>query len=109
MPIVLFVVKANIVKDREEEFNRWYQEEHAPMALQYKGVVKARRYKAIMGEDKFQYMTVYEFQDEPTFRRFYDEECDHLKKMRAEYAAKFGGKNAGISERQSFAYLQVWP
>ncbi|MBI4199499.1 MAG: hypothetical protein HY535_03385, partial [Chloroflexi bacterium] len=55
MATVLFVVKATITKDREEAFNRWYNEEHVPQFLQFKGAVSARRYKAIMGEDKYQY------------------------------------------------------
>jgi hypothetical protein len=107
MAIVILVVKASITKEREEEFNRWYQEVHAPMALQYKGVVSARRYKSIMGEDKYQYMTVYEIQDELTFRSFYS--SDHMKKLRDDYAGRFGTKDAGISDRQSSAYIQVWP
>ncbi len=109
MGIVLLVVKATIIKDREEEFNRWYQEDHIPKALVYPGMVSARRYKAIMGEDKWQYMTVYEIQDEATFQRMYLDPSEHMKKMRTEYAAKFGAKDAGISERQGLAYIQIWP
>jgi hypothetical protein len=37
MATVLFVVKATIRKDREEAFNRWYNEEHVPQVLQFKG------------------------------------------------------------------------
>jgi hypothetical protein len=103
MPTVLFVVKATITRDREEAFNRWYNEEHVPQFLQFKGAVSARRYKAIMGEDTFQYMAVYELQDEATFRRLMDSE--HMKQLRAEYDAHFGP----VSERARFAYTQVWP
>lgn len=103
MATVLFVVKATIRKDQEEAFNRWYNEEHCPQLLQFKGAVSARRYKAIMGEDTYQYMAVYEFQDEPTFQRFM--ESDHLKQLIAEYDRKFGA----VSERERFAYTQVWP
>src|SRR5205823_5476697 len=69
MATVLFVVKATIRKDREEAFNRWYNEDHVPQVLQFKGLVSARRYKALEGEDRFQYMAVYELQDEATYRR----------------------------------------
>ncbi|MCX5908376.1 MAG: DUF4286 family protein, partial [Deltaproteobacteria bacterium] len=69
MATVLFVVKATITKDKEEAYNRWYNEEHVPMFLQFKGAVSARRYKAILGEDKYQYMAVYELQDEETLKR----------------------------------------
>jgi hypothetical protein len=103
MPTVLFVVKATIARDREAAFNRWYNEEHVPQFLRYPGAVSARRYKAIMGEDKYQYIAVYEMKDEPTFRQFL--ESDHLKELKADYDAKFGS----ASERERFAYAQVWP
>jgi hypothetical protein len=103
MATVLFVVKATIRKDQEDAFNRWYNEEHCPQLLRFNGAVSARRYKAIMGEDTYQYMAVYEFQDEPTFQRFM--ESDHLKELVAEYDQNFGA----VSERGRFAYTQVWP
>ena len=102
MATVLFVVKATITKDREEAFNRWYNDEHVPQVLQFKGVVSARRYKALEGEEKYEYMAVYELQDESTYKRFVD--SDHMKQLRAEYDAHFA-----MSERARFAYVQVWP
>lgn len=103
MATVLFVVKATITKDREEAFNRWYNEKHVPQFLQFKGAVRARRYKAIMGDDKYQYMAVYELQDEATFRHLM--ESPHFKQLKADYDAAFGA----VSERARFAYTQVWP
>ena len=95
MATVLFVVKATITKDREEAFNRWYNDEHVPQVLQFKGVVSARRYKALEGEEKLQ--------DEATYRRLMA--SDHMKLLRSEYDAHFGG----VSDRARFAYTQVWP
>src|SRR5437016_14057851 len=69
MATVLFVVTATIRKDREDAFNRWYNEEHVPHVLQFKGLVSARRYKAREGEARYQDMAVSERQDEPTARR----------------------------------------
>ncbi len=103
MPTVLFVVKATITKEREKDFNRWYNEEHVPQVLQYPGLVSARRYRAIEGEDRWQYMAVYELQDEATYRRFID--SDHMKALRKEYDVHFGD----TSERARFGYVQVWP
>ena len=102
MATTLFVVKAAITPDKEAAFNRWYNEEHVPQVLQYPGLVSAHRYKAIEGEDKFQYMAVYELQDEATYKRFVD--SDHMKLLRKEYDAHFA-----TSERARFAYVQVWP
>jgi hypothetical protein len=103
MATVLFVVKATIRKDQEEAFNRWYNEEHCPQFLRFQGAVSARRYKAIMGEDTYQYMAVYELQDEQTLQRLMD--SDHFKELKAEYDKRFGA----VSERERFAYVQVWP
>jgi heme-degrading monooxygenase HmoA len=103
MATVLFVVRASITAEREEAFNRWYNEEHCPQLLRFRGAVSARRYKAIMGEDRYQYMAVYEFESEATFQRFL--ESDHLEALKREYDAHF----EGVSERARSAYVQVWP
>src|SRR5437870_9051386 len=102
MATVLFMVKATISKDQEAAFNAWYNEEHCPQLLQYRGAVSARRYRAILGEDTYRYMAVYEFQDEPTFHRFL--ESTHLKQLKADYDA-----SCPSSERQRSAYGQVGP
>ena len=102
MATVLFTVKATISKAQEAAFNRWYNEEHCPEVLQFKGAVSARRYKAILGEDTYQYIAVYEIQDEATFQRFMA--SDHMTRLRAEYDAHFPE-----SERARAAYVQVWP
>ena len=103
MAVTIFVVRATITTDREAAFNRWYNEEHAPQLLSYKGAVSARRYKKILGDDKFQYMAVYEFASEEVFRRF--QESDHLKELVKDYSANFGE----TSQRERSAYVQVWP
>src|SRR5688572_8435137 len=103
MPVALFVVRATITKDKEAAFNKWYNEEHAPQLLQYNGAASARRYRKILGDDKFQYMAVYEFASEDVFRRF--QESDHLKTLIKDYNASFGE----ASERERSAYVQFWP
>lgn len=103
MAVVLFTVKATITPEQEESFNRWYNEEHCPQLLRFQGAVSARRYQAIMGEDRYQYMAVYEFASEATFQRFLD--SGHLEELKRQYDAHFGG----VSERARAAYVQVWP
>jgi uncharacterized protein (TIGR02118 family) len=103
MATVLFMVKATIPKEKEEQFNRWYDEVHVPMFLQFNGAVSARRYKAIVGEEKFQYVAMYELKDEATFKRLM--ESDHMKALKADYDAKWGS----VSDRARFAYVQVFP
>jgi antibiotic biosynthesis monooxygenase (ABM) superfamily enzyme len=103
MAVTIFVVRATITKDREAAFNKWYNEEHAPQVLQFNGAASARRYKKVLGEDKFQYMAVYEFASEAAFKRF--QESDHLKTLIKDYNANFGE----TSERERSAYVQIWP
>jgi len=103
MAVTIFVVRATIAKDREAAFNKWYNEEHAPQVLRFNGAVSARRYKKLLGEDKFQYMAVYEFASEATFKRFQD--SDHLKTLVNDYNASFGE----VSDRERSAYVQIWP
>lgn len=103
MAVAIFVVRASITKEREAAFNKWYNEEHVPQVLQFNGAVSARRYKQILGDDKLEYLAVYEFASEETFRRFMASE--HLKMLIKEYDANFGE----VSERARSAYVQVWP
>jgi hypothetical protein len=103
MPVALFVVRATITKDKEAAFNKWYNEEHVPQVLQYNGAVSGRRYKRIMGDDKYEYMAVYEFASEEVFRKF--QQSDHLKALRAEYDKHFGD----VSERMGTGWMQVFP
>jgi hypothetical protein len=103
MAVTIFVVRASIAKDKEAAFNTWYNAEHVPQVLQYNGAVSARRYRQILGDDKLEYMAVYEFASEEVFRRFLD--SDHLKTLIKEYDVHFGG----VSERARAGYVQVWP
>jgi hypothetical protein len=102
MATIMFIVKATIPSDKEAAFNRWYNEEHVSQALQFPGMVSAHRYKLIDGEDKYQYLAMYELKDEATYRSFVA--SDHMKTLRAEYDAHFP-----MSERARLAYAQVWP
>src|ERR1700741_5498624 len=91
MAVTIFVVRATITKDKEAAFNKWYNEEHAPQLLRYNGAVSARRYRKILGDDKFQYMAVYEFASEDVFRRF--EASDHFKELVKDDNASVGAKS----------------
>ncbi|MEL6374160.1 MAG: DUF4286 family protein [Pseudomonadota bacterium] len=103
MAVCAFAVRATITPEREEAFNRWYHEEHIPQVLRYNGAISARRYKVILGDDKYQYMAFYEFASEEVFEAF--QASDHFRELIAEYDEHFGE----TSERTRSAYVQVWP
>jgi hypothetical protein len=103
MATVLFTVRATISKEKEADFNHWYNTDHLPKVLRFNGAISGRRYKKLMGPDKYQYMAVYEFANEGAWEAF--SKSDTLRQLRQEYDEAFGT----TSERDGFAYVQVWP
>jgi hypothetical protein len=103
MAVTVFMVRATITAAQEAAFNKWYDEEHVPQVLRYNGAVSGRRYKRIMGEDKYDYMAIYEFKDEATFAAF--QASGHLKELRADYDKHFGT----VSDRAGTGWVQVFP
>ena len=45
----LLVVSTDMPADKEEEFNRWYNEEHISELLAIPGILNAARYQAVSG------------------------------------------------------------
>jgi hypothetical protein len=103
MATVLFVAKATIPRTKEAAFTRWYNYKHCPQFLRHPGAVSARRYKAMLGEDRFRSMAVYEVQAEKTFRALM--KSGHMKALRRDYDRRLGK----VSERARFAYTRVRP
>ena len=54
----LLMIYSDIAPENEEEFNRWYDEEHIPERLSIPGVLNAARYLALQGGPK--YLACYE-------------------------------------------------
>jgi hypothetical protein len=57
----LLLVMIDIDPAYEEEFNRWYDEEHFPERVQCPGFLSARRFVSVEGEPK--YLAFYELED----------------------------------------------
>jgi hypothetical protein len=55
----LFIVAMNVEDDYDEEFNRWYAEEHLPGMSAVPGIMAARRYKTLPGHGTQRYFAVY--------------------------------------------------
>jgi hypothetical protein len=54
----LLMVYCDVAAEHEDEFNRWYNEEHIPERLALPGVLNAARYKAVEGGPS--YLACYE-------------------------------------------------
>jgi hypothetical protein len=55
---ILLIVRTDVAPEMEEEFNRWYNEEHIPLLLRVPGVLWAKR-GVNVGEGQ-KYIAVYE-------------------------------------------------
>ena len=54
---------AKVKPEDEEAFNRWYNEDHMPKALErFQGVTSGKRYQIIEGGDDYGFMAMYEFE-----------------------------------------------
>lgn len=103
MAKMLLHVSAKVTKEREEAYNTWYNEEHCPKVLRLSGALSARRYRMIMGESEYDYLTAYEFADEETFQRF--EDSEGIQELFTDYDEAFGDASVRIRA----AYVQIWP
>ena len=88
----LFIVKANVKPDQEDAFNRWYDEDHMPKALnRFTGVISGRRYKITDGEDGYNYLAIYEFESQEKMTETMKSEA--LQGLIKEFDAAFGEVN----------------
>ena len=60
-PTAVLVVQVEIDPADDEEFNRWYDEEHVPEKLATPGFISARRFRVHSGESK--YLVIYELEN----------------------------------------------
>jgi hypothetical protein len=100
---VLFLVKINLPKEIEAEFNKFYEEVHVPDVLAFPGAVSFRRYRAILGEGHFQFLSAIEFKDEAALQRFLA--SDYRKQISDKIDVKWGS----VLDRQRAAWEQIWP
>jgi antibiotic biosynthesis monooxygenase (ABM) superfamily enzyme len=86
----LFIVMAKVKPEQEDAFNRWYDEDHMPKALnRFPGVISGRRHKVLDGGDGYNYLAIYEFESKAKL----DEamQSDALKGLIKEFDAAFSG------------------
>jgi antibiotic biosynthesis monooxygenase (ABM) superfamily enzyme len=85
----LLIIMAKVPAEQEEAFNRWYNEEHLPRVLErLPGIVSARRYRIMEGEEEFQFMALYEFENYKAVDAALKSSA--MKKLIEEYNEAFG-------------------
>jgi hypothetical protein len=61
-PATILLTSVDIAPGAEEEFNRWYNEQHLPAVMACPGFRSAARYESSLGEPR--YVAVYELESE---------------------------------------------
>jgi antibiotic biosynthesis monooxygenase (ABM) superfamily enzyme len=85
----VFIVMAKVKPEQEDAFNRWYDEDHMPKALnRFPGVISGRRYKVMEGGDGYNYMALYEFESHEKLTETMNSGA--LKNLIQEFNAAFG-------------------
>ncbi len=100
----LSVVWGNVEEGWEEEFNRWYDQEHLQERIDV-GYLSARRFEAISGDWKF--LAVYEIPDEkimdsPSYKTVMANPSEWTKKMQGHMTLRH------IFYRQEFTIVGRW-
>lgn len=86
------IVLSNPVGDRDEEFNRWYDDVHLGDVLKVPGVVGAERYRFRSGEG-WKYLAVY------------DLDCDDPASVEQELMARVGSDAMPLSDTMDMSRL----
>ena len=80
----IFMIATDVSADKEDEFNRWYNEEHLAEVTALPGILNSSRYEAVSGGPK--YLAVYEMEtpevwDSPEFVKLRDNPTEWTKRM----------------------------
>ena len=79
----ILVVMMEVDPEHEEEFNRWYDEEHLQERLEIPGYISARRFKLEEGEGVLKYLCIWELADtSPLQSQEYQAQQRHPSELR---------------------------
>lgn len=98
----LLLVMMDIDPEYEEDFNRWYNEEHVPERLSIPGFINGKRYRAVEGDPK--YLALYDLEspdvlNSDTYRYWVEE-------GRTEWTRRIMSKVKTLVRN---VYIQIYP
>ena len=99
----ILVVMMEVDQGHEEEFHRWYNDEHLPERLEIPGYVSARRFKLQEGEGVLEYLCIWELEDASPL------ESELYKSQRARPSKLRDAANPHIRQRSRGLYNQIFP
>jgi len=99
----ILVVMMEVDPAHEEEFNRWYDDEHLPERLEIPGYISARRFKLEEGEGVLKYLCIWELEDgSPLRSEAYQAQQRRPSDLRER-------AHAYIKQRMRGLYTQIYP
>jgi antibiotic biosynthesis monooxygenase (ABM) superfamily enzyme len=102
-PEHFLAVRATVQPDHEEEFNRWYNNEHIPDVVKtFPGCLGASRYKVTDGDGSHQYMALYAFRSAAELSAAFS--STEIKQLIRRYDEAIGS----FSTRNRTTYCQVF-
>jgi hypothetical protein len=98
------MVMMDIDPEDEEEFHRWYNQQHIPERLEIPGYVSARRFKLEDGSDgMLKYLCIWEMEDVSAM------EHDMYKSQSADPTALYERVTKTVKARSRAVYRQIFP
>ncbi len=94
--------------EREEQFNRWYDEVHVPLLLKSKWVDSATRYKLVpMGQDQAPpYLAIYGFKSQQAYQNH--EASPEVSAVIRERYQTWGGPGYEVLLRAVYEPIRTW-
>jgi hypothetical protein len=99
----IMVVMMEVDPEHEEEFNRWYNEEHLPERLEIPGYISARRFKLEEGKGVLKYLCIWELADGSPLQ---GEEYQAQQRRPSELRDR---AHSHITQRARGLYQQIYP
>ena len=99
----IMVVMMDVDPEHDEEFNRWYNDEHLPERLGIPGYVSARRFLLEEGQGVLRYLCIWELEDaSPLQSQEYQAQNERPSQLR-------DLAHSHIRERMRGLYRQIYP
>ena len=99
----VMVVMMDVDPDHDEEFNRWYNDEHLPERLAIPGYVSARRFKLEEGQGVLKYLCIWELEDASPLQ------SQEYRAQNARSSQLRDRAHSYIRERMRGLYRQIYP
>ena len=99
----VLVVTMEVDAEDEEEFNKWYNEQHLPERMAIPGYVSARRFKLEDGNNALKYLCIWEMDDVSPLQSYL------FKDQNAHPTELYLRVNETIKARTRGLYHQIYP